>query len=85
MGAIGHEVYIMRSLILGRPGLVPYLEAAEPFDPGNTLHPRHYQSQGITIFGAKHFTVLAIGHHGVVKGILEINRPSHARTIGTFG
>jgi prepilin-type N-terminal cleavage/methylation domain-containing protein len=49
-------------LVFGGVRLVTHLNPPQVFDPAHALHTGYHQTQGITVFGAQHFAVLAVSH-----------------------
>ena len=76
----------MHRLIFGGIRHVAHFDAAQVLDPAHTLHTGHHQAQGIAVFRAQHFAVLAVGHQHFAGGDqAHGDGAGHGRTITAFG
>ena len=76
----------MNRFVFGCIRLVAHFHSAQVLDPAHTLHAWHHQTQGVAIFWAQHFTVLAIGNDDFTRcDQAHGDGAGHGRTVTAFG
>jgi hypothetical protein len=83
--AVGQEFGVVGGFLGRLGGFAGELKAAEPFDVGIAFPSGEDEAEGVALFRAEGFAVLAVDEHGVVQDLFHGDAAGHHGGVGAFG